>query len=106
MAGVGVGAADDFAVAGAADAGWLVGQWWFAASAAAADSRFDPAVGDLGAEAVAAVAAVGPDLLGVVAGGEQVVEQRQEVAALVLVAGADPDADGPAVGVDGQVVLR
>src|SRR5437667_12853073 len=65
----------------------------------------DPACLEFSAEAVAAVAAVGPDLVGLVAGGLEVVDQRQQLPALVLVAGPEPHLQRPAGGVDGEVVL-
>jgi hypothetical protein len=55
---------------------------------------------DLGAERVAAVAAVGPDLCRLVAGKGECVEQRQQVRAFVFVAGPDPYPERPAVRVD------
>jgi hypothetical protein len=76
VAGVWVaGAGDLFASAGAGSAG-LSGGERLAWSAALADLGCDPACVKLGAEWVAAVAAVGPDLAGLVAGALERVDER------------------------------
>ena len=50
------------------------------------------------------VAAVGPDLAGPELALEQLVDQRQQVVALVVVAGREPDREREPVGVYGQVI--
>ena len=114
----GVGAFDDPAVAGERVAGagdasasaaalslCLAGGERVAGSASFADLGGDPAGAEFVAERFAAVAAVGPDLAGPVAGSGERVDQRQQVGALVFVAGAEPDLQRPTVGVYGKVVL-
>ena len=88
-----------FAAAGAGSGG-LAFEEWIAGAAAFADLGGDVALAERVAERVAAVAAVGPELLGLVAGGAERVDQRQQVRAFVLVAGADTDREWGAVGVD------
>jgi hypothetical protein len=68
--------------------------------AALADHRFDPALAQLAAQLGAVVAAVCPELGRREATREQLVDQRQKVQPLVLVAGADPDRERCAGGVD------
>jgi len=63
--------------------------------------RCDRPVEECLAEGVAAVAAVGPDGAGLVAGLEQLVDQGEEVGAFVFVAWPEPDLQRPAVRVDG-----
>jgi hypothetical protein len=60
---------------------------------------------DLGPQLVAAVAAVGQKRSWFVARLEQAIEQRQQVATLVFVAGPDPYCERPAVAVNSEVVL-
>ena len=105
VSGLGVAAAGDaFAAAGAGSL-CLPGEVGFAWSASAADHWFDAAFADSVPEWVAAVAAVAPELAGEVAVGDQLVEERERVCALVFVAGPEPDPDRPAVCFDGEVVL-
>jgi hypothetical protein len=66
-----------------------------------ADARLDPAFGESLLERPGGVAAVCPELVGVDTGGGELVEQRQQVAALVFVAGCEPDRERLAVCVDG-----
>jgi len=63
----------------------------FAAAAPAADHGFDAACTQLGSELFAVVAAVGPQLNRPQVAGKQLIDKRQELEPLVLVAGADPD---------------
>lgn len=72
-----------------------------AAAAAFADHRLDAALGELVAQRLGVVAAVGPDLGWPQTAGEQLVDQRQQVPAFVLVAGGQPDSERGAVCVDG-----
>jgi hypothetical protein len=74
-------------------------------AAAFADLGGDPARAELGAERVAAVAAVGPELAGLVAGALERVDEGKQVGALVFVPGPEPDLQGPALGVDREVVF-
>ena len=99
-----VGAGDAFAAACPRPV-CLAGGEWVARSAAFADLWGDAAFLDCSAEWVAAVAAIGPNLDGLVAGGGERVNEWQQVRAFVFVAGAEPDCERPAVGVDGQVVF-
>jgi hypothetical protein len=73
----------------------------FALAARAADPRRDPAPAQLRIELGRGVAAVCPELGGLQAAGEQLVDERQQLAALVLVGRADPDREGRAACVDG-----
>jgi len=66
-----------------------------------ADLRLDPPRPQLLTQRLGVVAAVGPELAGAQAAGEQLVDQRQQVAPLVLVPGGKPDRKRSAVGVDG-----
>lgn len=99
-----VGLDDLFAPARAA-AGGLSLEERVAGAAAFAYLGCDAALVEGGAERVAAVAAVGPDLLGLVAAGAQCVDEREQVRSLVLVARPEPDLERPAVRLDGEVVL-
>ncbi len=63
----------------------------FAAPAPSADHGLDAACVQLPSQLLAVVAAVGPQLDRPQSACEQLVEQRQQVESLVLVAGADPD---------------
>jgi hypothetical protein len=65
-----------------------------------ADLRLDTPRAQLLAERFGVVATVGPELLGALAAGEQLVDQRQQVALFVLVAGRDADGERGAVAVD------
>ena len=105
MAGEGVAGAGDGAAAAAAGAAGLAGEEWVAGAAAFADLGFDGARAEFVAQTLAAVAAVGPDLLRLVAGGAERVDQRQQVGAFVFVAGAERDLQRPAAAVDGEVVF-
>jgi hypothetical protein len=62
-----------------------------AAAAAFADHRLDFPRAELLANRLAVVAAIGPQLRGPDPSGKHVLHQRYQVAAFVLVAGADPD---------------
>lgn len=97
-------AGDAFASAGSGSLG-LSGCERVAGAAAFADLWGDPSGTDLIAEGFAAVAAVGPDLAGSVAGVGERVDQRQQMCALVFVAGADAYLERPAVGVYDKVIL-
>lgn len=83
----------------------MVGGGRLAAAAAFADPRLDATRAQRVFELPRVVAAVGPQLLGPVAGRAQRVDQGQQVGAFVFVAGAEPDLQRPAVRVDDQVVL-
>jgi hypothetical protein len=102
----GVGAFDDPAVAGvgvsAASAAAPVG---VSAAAAFADPGLDVAVAELLVEVVGVVAAVGPELGWLVVLGEELVDEREQLLALAVVAGADGDGERQPVRVDGEVVL-
>jgi len=69
-------------------------------TAALADHRLDATLPQLLAQLGAVVAAVCPELSRHEAASEQLVNQRQKVQPLVLVAGADPDRERCAGGVD------
>ena len=98
------GAGDAFASAGAWPA-CLVGEERVACSAAFADLGSHSAGAELFAKGFAAVAAVGPDLAGLVADVGERVDERQQMRAFVFVAGADPDVQRPALGVYDEVIL-
>ena len=66
-----------------------------------ADPRLDLALGESLFERGGGVAAVCPELVGVDAGGGELVEQWQQVAAFVFVAGGEPDRERLAALVDG-----
>jgi hypothetical protein len=68
--------------------------------AASADPRLDRPLAQLLAKRLGVVAAVGPELARAQRAGEQLVDQRQQVAPLVLVAGRQPDRQRGAVCVD------
>jgi hypothetical protein len=70
-------------------------------TAALADHRLDSAQPQLAAQLGAVVAAVCPKLGRHEATSEQLVNKRQKVQPLVLVAGADPDRKRRAGGIDG-----
>jgi hypothetical protein len=72
-----------------------------AAFAGLADARLDVAVAQLLFERGGGVAAVGPQLAGRDAAVDQRVDQGQQVAALVLVAGRQPNGQRQPAGVDG-----
>ena len=71
------------------------------AAARLGDPRPDPALGQRLFVRARGVAAVCPQLLGVDPDLRQPLEQRQQVALLVLVAGADQDRERQPAGVDG-----
>jgi hypothetical protein len=110
----GVGAFDGPAVAGLRVAGFdtsffaapdfaadLFGRDRVAGSAWLADPRLDLALGESLLERGGGVATVCPELVGVDAGGGELVEQWQQVAAFVFVAGGEPDRERLAGRVDG-----
>ena len=66
-----------------------------------ADAGADFAFGESLLERARGVAAVGPELVGMDAGRGELVEQRQQVAAFVFVAGREPDRERLAGRVDG-----
>jgi hypothetical protein len=68
--------------------------------AALADHRFESALAQLSAQLGAVVAAVCPQLSRHQAASEQLVDKRQQVQPLVLVARADPDRERRTGGVD------
>lgn len=72
-----------------------------ACSAWLADARLDPPLGESLLERFGGVAAVCPELVGMDAGGGELVEQRQQVAAFVFVAGSEPDRERLTALVDG-----
>ena len=104
-AGEGVGGAGDALASAGAGSGGLAGRERVAWSAAFADQGGDRAVAQLVAERVAAVAAVGEDVGGLVAVGAQFVDQWQQMRALVLVAWPQADCQGPPEGVYREVIL-
>lgn len=63
----------------------------FAAPSPAADHGFDPASAQLPSQLLTVVAAIGPQLDWPQIARKQLVEQRQQVAPLVLVTSADPN---------------
>ena len=87
------GAGDAFAAACAGPV-CLAGGEWVAWSATFADLWGDAAFFDCSAEWVAAVAAIGPDLDGLVAGGGERINEWQQVRAFVFVAGPSRTASG------------
>jgi hypothetical protein len=74
-----------------------------AGAAAAADHRRQATLADLLAQRLAVVAAVCPQLARPDLTREQLVEQRQQMPPLILVAGADPDRERDPGRVDDQV---
>ena len=82
----------------------LVGGGWLVGPAASAEPRFDRAVAEGLLERERVVATVGPHLAGDEAPPDQRVDERQQMAALVLVAGRQPHLKRNAVGVYGQVI--
>ena len=66
-----------------------------------ADARLDLPLGESLFERGGGVAAVCPQLVGVDAGRGELVEQWQQVAAFVFVAGCEPDRERLSVRVDG-----
>jgi hypothetical protein len=70
-------------------------------AAASADPRCDRPCAQLLAQRLRVVAAVGPQLRRSQAAGKQLVDEREQLPALVLVAGPDPDCKRRADGVDG-----
>ena len=71
--------------------GRCAGRGWLSPPATLADHRLDPALAQLAAQLGAVVAAVCPKLSRHEATSEQLINKRQQVQPLVLVAGADPD---------------
>jgi hypothetical protein len=96
-----VGALEPLAPAPPDLAGRRAGRDRFAFAAGAADPRGDPALLELRLQLGGGVAAVGPELGGPQAALEQLVDERQQLAALVLVGGPDPDREGGAARLDG-----
>jgi hypothetical protein len=96
-----VGALDPLAPAPPDDAGRRPRRDRLALAARAADPRRDPAPAQLRLQLGRGVAAVCPQLGGAEAAGEQLVDERQQVAPLVLVARPGPDREGRAARVDG-----
>lgn len=86
-----VGGFDSFLFAAPDFAGSAAGGDWFAGAAGFADPRVDPACEEFLVECLGVVAAVGPKLLGDQAPFGECVEEGQEVALFVFVAGAEPD---------------
>lgn len=82
-------------------AGRCAGGDRFTGSAAPADLGFDPAFAQRGLQCARVVAAVGPQLLGLDATRAESVNERQQVATFVLVAGREPDLERQPGGVDG-----
>lgn len=72
-----------------------------AGSAWLADAGADLSLGESLLERRGGVAAVCPELVGVDAGGGELVEQRQQVAPFVFVAGGEPDRERLTGSVDG-----
>jgi hypothetical protein len=68
------------------------------------DPRLDQSIAELPFERGGCIAAIGPQLAGLDAAGEQLVDQRQQMRTLVLVAGRDPDGKRCPVGVYSEVV--
>ena len=66
-----------------------------------ADARLDLPLGESLFERGGGVAAVCPELVGLDAGGGELVDERQQVAAFVFVAGGEPDRERFAGRVDG-----
>jgi hypothetical protein len=96
-----VGALDPLAPAPPDRAGRRAGWDRFAPAARAADPRRDPAPAQLPLQLGRGVAAVCPQLGGPQAAGEQLVDERQQLAPLVLVGRPDPDREGGAARLDG-----
>jgi hypothetical protein len=67
--------------------GWCSGRDRFVGSSWFADSRFDLAFAQGGVDRLGGVAAVGPEFVRADAACDQFVDERQQVASLVLVAG-------------------
>jgi len=101
VAGVGVARAGPQPV-GAADRRGAVGDG-IAGAAAAADHGLDAALTELLAELVRVVAAVGPQLARDDPARSKLINKRQQLPPLVLVAGADPDRKRRPAGLDDQV---
>jgi hypothetical protein len=80
--------------------GWCAGRDRLAWPALPANPRIDPARQQLRVQVGRRVATVGPQLGRDQAAAEQVVNERQQLGALVLVARADPDREGGAARVD------
>lgn len=82
-----VGCTEDAFSAAEHLAGGCAGGDLVARASAPADTRFDPAFAQLAFELARVVAAVGPQLAGLDAAFAQRVDERQQMPALVLVAG-------------------
>jgi len=104
VAGVGVGGALSAAAAAPDGAGGGAGGDRLACPPRLGDARLDAALADRVFERGGGVAAVSPELLWLDAAREQPVEQRQQLLALVLVAGAERDRERRPVAGYGQVV--
>lgn len=72
-----------------------------ALAAASADLRLDRPSAQLLAQRLGVVAAVGPQLGRPQAAREEVIDEREQLEPLVLVAAPEPDGERGAVGVDG-----
>ena len=96
-----VGALDPVAPAPPDLAGRRAGRDRFALAARAADPRRDPAPAQLRLQLGRGVAAVGPELGRPQAALEQLIDERQQLAPLVLVGGPDPDRERGAARLDG-----
>lgn len=105
MASLRVAGFEDVLASACAGPGGLSFEERVAGAAAFADLGCDAALAEGAAEWVAAVAAVGPDLFGLVAGVAECVDEWEQVRALVLVPGAEPDLERPAVRLDCEVVF-
>jgi hypothetical protein len=105
VAGEWVAGSEHALAAAGAESCSLPGSRRFSSAAALADLGLDPTRLELLAQCAAAVAAVGPELVWPVAGGAEEVDEGEQVGALVLVAGAEPHRERPALRVHGQVVL-
>ena len=80
---------------------WLAGGDRLPGPAGLADPRLDPPVAECSFELSGGIATVGPQLAGVDALGGELVEQGEQVALLVLVAGREPNGERSAFRVDG-----
>ena len=80
---------------------WLPGRDRLAAATRLADAGADPALAERQLVSGRGVAAVGPELLGMDAGLSEPLEQRQQVAPLVLVARRERDRKRQPARIDG-----
>jgi hypothetical protein len=97
----GVGGLDAFVFAAVDDAGRGSLGDRLAGSARLADLGADAARGELGCVPFGGVAAVGPELVGDDACVRELVQQRDQVALFVVVAGAEQDVERQPARVDG-----